>query len=393
MTMGSGNQIWERFGHNAIRIVDPTRGIDSVYNWGTFDFRQPHFLRRFMTGNTLYWMQGDDIGQTLETYRYLNRSVWVQELDLTPAQRLAVRDFITWNAKPENRYYRYDYYLDNCSTRVRDVIDRIVGGQLKDAMVPRLTTTTYRFHTQRALQFDRAVALGTNIGLGETADRPISEWEESFLPAQLREHIRGVQVRGPDGAMRPLVKGEQQLFAANRAPEPTAPPSEMIRNLGIGLGVAALLALLALASRGGNRASLRAFVTLATIWTALNGILGVILVVGWTATRHVFMVRNENLLQFDPLSILLAVVLPFALLRARAVRDARTLSKVIAGFAILGLVMKVVPIFNQVNGEVIALTLPAHVVVLWAVLALTVEPAPAARRASAAAAVATRTAA
>jgi uncharacterized membrane protein len=105
------------------------------------------------------------------------------------------------------------------------------------------------------------------------------------------------------------------------------------------------------------------------------------------------MVRNENVLQFDPLSLVLAIVLPFALLRGRAVRDARTLSKVIAGFAVLGLVMKVVPIFNQVNGEVIALTLPAHVVVLWAVLALTAELAPAPQRASARAAVATRSAA
>jgi hypothetical protein len=78
MTMGNGVRIWERFGHNAIRIVDASRGTDSVYNWGTFDFQQPNFLRRFMTGNTLYWMQGDDIAETIATYRYTNRSVWVQ---------------------------------------------------------------------------------------------------------------------------------------------------------------------------------------------------------------------------------------------------------------------------------------------------------------------------
>ena len=108
MTMGNGTEIWERFGHNAIRIVDATRGTDSVYNWGTFDFAQPHFLQRFMTGNTLYWMQGDDMPETMARYRYLNRSVWVQELDFTPVERAAVRDFIAWNARPENRYYRYD---------------------------------------------------------------------------------------------------------------------------------------------------------------------------------------------------------------------------------------------------------------------------------------------
>jgi len=385
MTMGNGDQVWERFGHNAIRVVDATNGTDSVYNWGTFDFRQPHFLQRFMTGNTLYWMQGDDISETLATYRYLNRSVWVQELDLTPAERLAVRDFIVWNARPENRYYRYDYYLDNCSTRVRDVIDRVVGGQLKQATETRLTNTTYRFHTQRALQFDGAVALGTNIGLGEVADRRISEWEESFLPARLQEHVRRVQLRTPDGSTRPLVKSERQLFAANRPPEATAPPSEMVRNLAIGLAIAIILGALARGAGAGKRAARIGFTTLATIWTALNGILGVILVVGWTATRHVFMARNENLLQFDALSLGLAVVLPMALTRARSVRAARKLSVVIAAIAVVGFAMQILPWFNQVNGEVIALTLPAHLALAWSVLALTVAPETAPSRRGAAA--------
>jgi len=394
VTMGNGTRIWERFGHNAIRIVDATRGTDSVYNWGTFDFAQPHFLQRFMTGNTLYWMQGDDMASTLAVYQYTNRSVWVQELDLTPAERLAVRDFIAWNARPENRYYRYDYYLDNCSTRVRDLIDRVVGGQLKQAMASRLTNTTYRFHTQRSFQFDPAVALGTNIGLGEVADRRISEWEESFLPARLQDHLRDVKIRDSNGAVHPLVKAERQVFRANGPPEPRQPPDEMVRNLAIGLAIAVGLGLLARGASAGRRAARIAFTTLATIWTAVNGILGVILIVGWSATRHVFMARNENLLQFDVLSIALAVVLPLAIARARAVRAARTLSLVIAAIAVVGFAMQILPWFNQVNGEVIALTLPAHLALAWCVLALTVAPETApARRGSAVQPVASRSAA
>ena len=394
VTMGNGTRIWERFGHNAIRIVDATNRTDSVYNWGTFDFAQPHFLRRFMTGNTLYWMQGDDMPRTLEVYQYTNRSVWAQELDLTPAERLAVRDFIVWNARPENRYYRYDYYLDNCSTRVRDLIDRVVGGQVKQAMASHLTNTTYRFHTQRSFQFDPAVALGTNIGLGEVADRRINEWEESFLPARLMDHIRDVRIRDSNGAVHPLVKAEQQLFRANGPPEPRQPPDEMIRNLAIGLAVAVLLGVLARGASAGKRAARIGFATLATIWTALNGILGVILIVGWTATRHVFMARNENLLQFDVLSLALAVVLPLAVARARAVRLARTLAIVVAAIAFVGFAMQILPWFKQVNGEVIALTLPAHLALAWCVLALTLAPETApARRAAAVQPVASRSAA
>lgn len=374
MTMGYGDEVWERFGHNAIRIVDASRGTDSVYNWGTFDFRQPHFLRRFMTGNTEYWMQGDGMAETMYTYRYLNRSVWVQELDLTPAERVAVRDFIAWNALPEHRYYRYDYYLDNCSTRVRDVIDRVVGGQLRAATASSLTSTTYRSHTQRLLQFDRAVSLGTMIGLGEVADRPITAWEEMFLPTRLQEHVRRLQVRDAGGATHPLVKAEQQLFAASRPPEPTQAPDHTLRNLLVGAAIAAVLVALARAARTGGRVARAGFVSVATLWAALGGILGVVLIVGWTATRHVFMARNENLLQFDPLALGLAIVLPFAFARARAARATRTLSALVAGIALVGFLMQLLPWFNQTNGAIIALALPVHLALAWAVRLLVIEP-------------------
>ena len=392
MTMGYGEKVWERFGHNAIRIVDASRGTDSVYNWGTFDFQQPNFLGRFLTGNTLYWMQGDGMAETMATYQYLNRSVWVQELDFAPAERAAVRDFIAWNARPENRYYRYDYYLDNCSTRVRDIIDRIVGGQLKAMTASRLTNTTYRFHTQRALSFDRGVAMGTNIGLGEVADRPISQWEESFLPGRLQEHVRALQVRAPDGTSHPLVNNEQVLFAAHRLPEPTAPPNDMLRNFMIGAVIAGALVLVARAARRGSRAGRIVFTTVGTIWTGLNGLLGVLLIVGWAATRHVFMARNENLLQFDPLSLVLAVLLPMALSRGRSAALVRKLAPVVAVVALVGLAIKVLPWFDQANIAVIALTLPAHLALAWAVRTLVPDTVPT-RPAATAQAVVSRSAA
>ena len=370
MTMGHGDEIWERFGHNAIRIVDAVRGTDSVYNWGTFDFHQPNFLQRFLTGNTLYWMQGDGIAEELEKYRYLNRSVWAQELNLTPEERVAVRDYIAWNALPDNRYYRYDYYLDNCSTRVRDVIDRVIGGRLREVSASRLTNTTYRFHTQRLLQLDRAVAVGTNIGLGAVADRPISAWEEMFLPARLQEHVRGVQLENPDGSTRPLVKGEQQLFAAQRPPEPTQPPDHTLIYLATGLAIGGFVVMLTRAANGGRRAARIALAALTTTWAALAGLLGGILIVGWAATRHVFMAWNENLLQFEPLSLGLAVVLPLAISHGRAVHTAQRLSLVVALIALLGFVMQLFPGVDQVNGAVIALALPVHLALAWSMRAI-----------------------
>ncbi|HEX3533073.1 MAG TPA: DUF4105 domain-containing protein, partial [Gemmatimonadaceae bacterium] len=107
LTLGWGNEVWERFGHNAIWIKDRTRGTDITYNWGMFSFDEPHFLARFLTGDTRYWMQAFDLDTMLAEYKRRNRSVLAQELNLTPAQRLKLQQFVQWNEQPQNKFYRY----------------------------------------------------------------------------------------------------------------------------------------------------------------------------------------------------------------------------------------------------------------------------------------------
>ena len=136
VTMGVGEQVWEQFGHNAIWFhVDraPSLGgaVDVLYNWGILDSSKPYFIPHFLQGRMLYSMGGYPLQQTLIEYTERDRAVWAQELDLTNAQKVALRDFIIWNSRPENAEYRYDYYLDNCSTRVRDALDRVLGGVIR----------------------------------------------------------------------------------------------------------------------------------------------------------------------------------------------------------------------------------------------------------------------
>src|SRR5262249_4028949 len=102
MTMGAGVRVWELFGHNAILVEDTSLGTAIAYNYGMFDFRQENFLWRFIQGRMRYWMEGFDLASTLVIYRRANRSVWVQELNLSPSQRVALRDFLEWNERPEN---------------------------------------------------------------------------------------------------------------------------------------------------------------------------------------------------------------------------------------------------------------------------------------------------
>ena len=162
--MGPGTAVWERFGHNAIRVTDARTGADTTYNYGMFDFAAERFFIRFAQGRMLYWTEGHRADREIAAYVRADRSVWIQELELTPAQRVALRDFLEWNSREENKYYGYDYYRDNCSTRVRDAIDRILGGVIEAQTASVPTGTTWRSHTRRLTSNDAIVYTGLNTG-------------------------------------------------------------------------------------------------------------------------------------------------------------------------------------------------------------------------------------
>jgi hypothetical protein len=365
MTMGQGDLVWERFGHNAIWIRDPVRGTDRVYNYGLFDFDAPGYWNRFLKGNWIYQMGVDDLDRTLYQYQYFNRSVTVQELNLTAAQKQELQEFLEWNALPENREYRYDYFRDNCSTRVRDALDRVLGGRIRSTTDDVPTGTTYRSHSERLIAGDKVSYTGMIAGLGPAADRPISRWEEMFIPMQLQEHVRSITVPDAAGEPVPLVKQEHTLVATNRAPERAQPPRWLISYLLIGSGLGAAFVLLARAARR-SRAARFGFSALSAVWALLIGTGGLILV-GLLFTDHTIAHRNENLLQFDPLALPLVLLLPALAYGARwAARPARWLALAVAGISLLGFLLQLLPMLDQVNGNIIALVLPAHAGLAWA---------------------------
>jgi len=371
LTFGQGDAVWELFGHNAIWIKDRSKGTDITYNWGMFDFNQPNFVGRFLSGNTSYWMEGIDLESMLHSYTQRNRSILAQELNLSPEQRLKLKQALELNALPENRFYRYDYYRDNCSTRLRDMLDRALGGQLQTGTTTRLTTETYRTHTQRLTQGSIPVYTGITLALGHPADNPISVWDEMFLPVRMANHVRNVRVADTVGRKIPLVRSEMALFTAGRAPEDSAPPGYLAWYVAIGLVLAgALIALVRRAEHGG-RVALFAASALATLWSLVAGLAGLALVGAWLFTRHHFMGRNENLLHFSPLSIALVGLIPLAIHGMRGISRARNLSALIAAISLFGFIAQGVPFFDQSNGEIIAVALPLNLAVVWAVYRLT----------------------
>ena len=371
LTFGWGDEVWERFGHNAIWIKDRARGTDTTYNWGMFSFDEPHFLRRFLTGDTRYWMAAFDLDTMLAEYRRRNRSVLAQELNLTPAQRLKLQQFVQWNELPQNKFYRYDYYRDNCSTRLRDALDHAVGGQLQTSTVTRMTSGTYRFHTLRLLGDNIPLYTGADLALGHPADKPLSEWEEMFLPVRMANDLRTVRLTDSTGAQIPFVRSEMALFTAGRPPEPSAPPNYLPWFVAAGILIAGGMIALVRSAEGGNRFTLFAATAIAMLWSLIAGAGGTALVIAWLFTKHYFMSRNENLMHFDPLSLALVILVPLSIYGLRGVSRALKVSGFVALLSLFGFVLQGIPFFSQKNGEIIALALPINLAVWWTVHRLT----------------------
>lgn len=372
LTMGVGEEVWEQFGHNALWFHverPPSMGgpVDVVYNWGIFDSSQPYFIPHFLQGRMLYSMGGYPYEETLIDYRQRDRAVWAQELNLTNAQKIALRDFVLWNSRPQNSYYRYDYFRDNCSTRVRDALDRVLGGVIRATYTGRTTPFTYRSETLRLTQVGPFLATGIDIGLGRPADHQLSAYEDMFLPMRLRDYIRELRVSDGKGGTHPLVKNERMLLGTISHPEPAAPPHWLPVFLTIGVLMAVLFVVVGWRAARGSAAARYTAGTLFAVFSFAAGFLGILLTLLWAVTDHTFAYRNENLLLFNPLWLVLAVLAPMTAVKGRLSRSTRWLTFLLVALALLALLLHVVRLSREGNGDIIALALPPMLALAWVV--------------------------
>lgn len=356
VTMQPGEEFWERFGHDAI-VVDDGRAPVS-YNFGFFDMGEPGFVGNFVRGRMRYYLVALPLGDDLASYQAEGRGVSVQWLDLTPAEARSLASALATNARPENARYRYDYYTDNCSTRVRDALDRALGGRLHAQLVGSSRGNTWRSESVRLAWPAKWMAFGFHLGLAGAADRPLSRWDEAFIPMRLRESLRLART----AAGTPLVREETELLP-HRLP---LPPEEMPRWRVPAL-VAGLALALGLGSLGKRHPRTLGAVALG-FWT-MSGLLGALMLFLWVGSEHFAAHGNENLLLLSPLCLAL---LPagWALLRGRAPSAlARRLLWVVAGMAAIAGFLKFLPFRPQGNVEWVLLLLPVHLA-----LARTLDP-------------------
>ena len=357
-TYGPGTVYWERFGHDALVITDTASGQAYAFNYGTFDFDQKNFYLNFARGIMIYRAAAWPVADDVQEYSGEGRSITDQRLNLTPAQRASLRDFLVWNVQPGNASYRYRYFRDNCTTRVRDALNRVLGGALQRQLTaPAAHGETYRSETDRLMSGQPWLMYLLDLGLGPYADQPLTRWTGAFIPMRLMDELR--DVRATNG--KPLVQS-RTVLAPQRLPSPPAQAPDMRWPL--------LIAGLILGSAFFASSWLREryeidrwwFAIVGSVYALLAGTAGTLMLVLWVATAHRAAWANENLWLFNPIAWLL--VPPLLRLRRHGATSSRygmAIAGLMAALALFALFSKLMPAFSQHNLPWILFALPAWI--------------------------------
>lgn len=184
-TMGPGDDVFSHFGHSAICVTEPG-SEPRCYNFGTANFDTPVPLTiDFIRGRALFWVSVVPLEPMLGFYRREDRTVWRQRLPLTAEQARALADRLAAAAAGPERYYRYHHYFDNCTTRIRDMVDAVIGGEMKRSAAKRPDRESFREMTRHGFAGMVWLQAASEILLGRPADRAASAWDAMFLPAEL----------------------------------------------------------------------------------------------------------------------------------------------------------------------------------------------------------------
>lgn len=284
-------ELYSAFGHNALRVFDPQQQINEAYNYGVFDFDKPNFYLNFTRGYLYYQLAVWDYQNFASSYIYENRFIHEQVLNLTPDQKQKVYDFLQWNALPENKDYRYDYFYDNCATRIRDVFVNV----FKDSVIFDgsyvETDYTIRELTDLYLTHQPWGDLGIDICLGLPMDKVADPYEYMFLPDYIESGFDHATIY-QNGEYVPLVERKNIVYESRDEDPPEGLPHPLL-----------VFSILAVAVAAISVYDLRR--KKATTWLdialfGVSGAIGLLLLILWAFTDHQAAARNLNLLWAVP---------------------------------------------------------------------------------------------
>jgi len=296
LTCRSGDELYSTFGHTAIRIKNRPEDVDEVYNYGVFSFDTPGFYVKFMRGQLPYYLGGARMSSFLREYQYYKRSVLEQKLRLNDNQKREIIAFLADNAKPENREYAYDFFYDNCATRVVDVYS-LVGDDI--TFTNEIEEKSFRDLLKENLTNLPWSEFGIDIVIGARADDATTRRHQMFLPEYLMDNLSHTQISKSDSSW---MLAEEPSFVLNFEKENEA-RKKRATQWPLWCTMLLLLVTVGVNYKGGR---------LALIFNKslliIAGLLGLFLLFMWFGTNHGATRDNWNVLWFNPLLLLLAFV-------------------------------------------------------------------------------------
>jgi len=294
LTIGPGNSLIDAFGHSAFRVKDKTQYFDTVFNYGTFDFDTPNFYLKFAQGKLNYKLATNSYSGFFEFYISQNRTVKEQLLNLTQAQKQGLFDFLLNNAKPENQYYLYDFFYDNCATRIKDVANDALNETIVFNTPQGFNPKTFRQLIHSHVNQNSWGSLGIDVALGSVIDKKATAEEHMFLPKFIYPFFENATFSDSGTA---LVKQSKVLFKKVDKPTATSFISCPLMVFGI---IGFFILWITYRDYKNHKRSQWLDMTL----FALTGVTGVLLLLLWFATDHSATANNYNLLWAFPINLL-----------------------------------------------------------------------------------------
>ena len=287
-------ELYSAFGHSAMRVTDATQNFDYVFNWGVFDFDQPNFYLNFARGKNYYMLAAHPSDIFIDHYIQHNRFIHNQKLNLTTPQKQKLFEYLLWNVQIENRSYRYDYFYDNCATRIRDVIVKVFGDSVKFDDSYITTDYSIRDLTDIYLRYQPWGDLGIDICLGLPMDKRASAYEYMFLPDYIESSFDRASING-----LPIVKSKSNVYESVK--------EDYHRSLFHPMNVFILVAVVAIALTVYDLKRKKLSTWFDAVLFGATGAVGLLLFLLWVATDHKAAANNFNLLWALPTNLAAAI--------------------------------------------------------------------------------------
>lgn len=214
LTCGPGTETYSIYGHSALRVVISDKHSDTVYNWGVFDFDTPNFVWKFAKGRLDYLLVEESLDRFLQDYFYEQRFVYSQKINLSSVETERLVKLINENLKPENVSYRYDFFYDDCSTRIRDLLEKSIGTSLLYPPPESEKSKTFRDMVAKYQNPYPWLNFGIDLIMGSPGDKQASYRDRMFLPIDMQNELVDARIKR-DGSMIPLLQNPEVLLNFN----------------------------------------------------------------------------------------------------------------------------------------------------------------------------------